>query len=42
MGGDQDYIAPIMTKGLNTYQFGNNAYSKACYCLKYFKRNHYG
>lgn len=28
MGGDQDYIAPIMTKGLNTYQFGNNAYSK--------------
>jgi len=28
MGGDQDYIAPIMTKGLNTYQFGSNAYSK--------------
>lgn len=28
MGGNQDYIAPIMTKGLNTYQFGNNAYSK--------------
>ena len=28
MGGDQDYIAPIMTKGLNTYQFGNNAYGK--------------
>ena len=27
MGGDQDYIAPIMTKGLNTYQFGNNAFS---------------
>ncbi len=28
MGGDQDYIAPIMTKGLNTHQFGNNAYGK--------------
>ncbi|MEN8885383.1 MAG: M1 family metallopeptidase [Winogradskyella sp.] len=28
MGGDQDFIAPIMTKGLNTYQFGSNAYSK--------------
>ncbi|WP_452601844.1 M1 family metallopeptidase [Pontimicrobium sp. MEBiC06410] len=28
MGGDQDFIAPIMTKGLNTYQFGNNAYGK--------------
>ncbi|WP_115461379.1 M1 family aminopeptidase [Winogradskyella aurantiaca] len=28
MGGDQDYIAPIMSKGLNTYQFGNNAYGK--------------
>ena len=28
MGGEQDYIAPIMTKGLNTYQFGNNAYGK--------------
>ncbi|MFD1063191.1 M1 family metallopeptidase [Winogradskyella litorisediminis] len=28
MGGNQDYIAPIMTKGLNTYQFGSNAYSK--------------
>ncbi len=28
MGGDQDYIAPIMTKGLNTYNFGANAYSK--------------
>jgi len=28
MGGEQDYIAPIMTKGLNTYQFGNNAYAK--------------
>ena len=28
MGGDQDYIAPIMTKGLNTYSFGANAYAK--------------
>ena len=28
MSGDQDFIAPIMTKGLNTYQFGANAYSK--------------
>jgi hypothetical protein len=28
MGGEQDFIAPIMTKGLNTYQFGNNAYGK--------------
>ncbi len=28
MAGDQDYLAPIMTKGLNTYNFGANAYSK--------------
>ena len=28
MGGDQNFIAPIMTKGLNTYQFGSNAYAK--------------
>ena len=28
MGGNQDFIAPIMTKGLNTHQFGSNAYSK--------------
>ncbi|MFT5102552.1 MAG: hypothetical protein ACI86C_000192 [Candidatus Latescibacterota bacterium] len=28
MGGDQDEMAPIMTKGLNTYSFGNNAYGK--------------
>ncbi len=28
MAGDQDFIAPIMTKGLNTYNFGANAYSK--------------
>lgn len=33
MGGNQDYIAPIMTKGLNTYQFGNNAYSKPATAL---------
>ncbi len=28
MAGDQDRIAPIMTKGLNTYNFGSNAYGK--------------
>lgn len=28
MSSSQDFIAPIMSKGLNTYQFGNNAYSK--------------
>ena len=28
MAGDQDRLAPIMTKGLNTYNFGANAYSK--------------
>ena len=28
MAGDQDNLAPIMTKGLNTYDFGSNAYSK--------------
>ncbi|MEZ4778421.1 MAG: M1 family metallopeptidase [Flavobacteriaceae bacterium] len=28
MAGDQDKLAPIMTKGLNTYNFGANAYSK--------------
>lgn len=28
MAGDQNYIAPIMSKGLNTYQFGSNAYGK--------------
>ena len=33
MGGDQDYIEPIMTKGLNTYQFGNNAYGKPATAL---------
>ena len=33
MEGNQDYIAPIMTKGLNTYQFGNNAYGKPATAL---------
>lgn len=28
MAGDQSRIAPIMSKGLNTYQFGSNAYGK--------------
>ncbi len=28
MAGDQSSLAPIMTKGLNTYNFGANAYSK--------------
>jgi hypothetical protein len=28
MSGDQSSIAPIMTKGLNTYNFGANGYSK--------------
>lgn len=28
MGGDQDFISPIMSKGLNVHQFGNNAYGK--------------
>jgi hypothetical protein len=33
MEGNQDRIAPIMTKGLNTYQFGNNAYGKPATAL---------
>ena len=33
MGGNQDFIAPIMTKGLNTHQFGNNAYGKPATAL---------
>ena len=33
MSSDQDYIAPIMTKGLNTYQFGANAYGKPATAL---------
>ncbi len=28
MASDQDNMAPIMTKGLNTYSFGANAYAK--------------
>ncbi len=28
MSGDQSSIAPIMTKGLNTFNFGSNGYSK--------------
>jgi hypothetical protein len=28
MAGDQDQLAPIMTKGLNTFNFGANGYSK--------------
>ncbi|MGJ5642058.1 M1 family metallopeptidase [Formosa sp. S-31] len=33
MSGDQDHIAPIMTKGLNTYNFGANAYGKPATAL---------
>jgi len=33
MSGNQDYIAPIMSKGLNTHQFGNNAYGKPATAL---------
>lgn len=33
MSGDQRYIAPIMSKGLNTYQFGSNAYGKPATAL---------
>ncbi|WP_455170176.1 M1 family metallopeptidase [Aegicerativicinus sediminis] len=33
MAGNQDSIAPIMTKGLNTYQFGSNAYGKPATAL---------
>ncbi|EDM45239.1 putative aminopeptidase [unidentified eubacterium SCB49] len=33
MAGDQDFIAPIMTKGLNTYNFGANAYAKPATAL---------
>ena len=42
MGGNQDYIAPIMTKGLNTYQFGSNAYSKPATGLNILTRNSNG
>jgi hypothetical protein len=33
MAGDQNFIAPIMSKGLNTYQFGSNAYGKPATAL---------
>ncbi len=33
MGGNQDFIAPIMTRGSDTYQFGNNAYGKPATAL---------
>lgn len=33
MGGDQNFIAPIMTKGINVYQLGNNAYGKPAVAL---------
>ena len=33
MSGNQDFIAPIMSKGLNTYSFGNNAYGKPATAL---------
>ena len=33
MSRNQDIIAPIMSKGLNTYSFGNNAYGKPATAL---------
>ncbi|WP_445734169.1 M1 family metallopeptidase [Mariniflexile sp.] len=33
MGGDQDFISPIMSKGLNVHQFGDNAYGKPATAL---------
>lgn len=33
MAGDQTQLAPIMTKGLNTYNFGANAYAKPATAL---------
>lgn len=33
MGIDQDQLEPIMSKGLNTHQFGNNAYGKPATAL---------
>ncbi|AFL79993.1 hypothetical protein Aeqsu_0481 [Aequorivita sublithincola DSM 14238] len=33
MAGDQGQLAPIMTKGLNTYNFGANAYAKPATAL---------
>tara|TARA_R110002050_G_scaffold300804_1_gene472988 strand:- start:11812 stop:14100 length:2289 start_codon:yes stop_codon:yes gene_type:complete len=33
MGGDQDFIAPIMSKGLNVFNFSENAYGKPATAL---------
>ncbi|MDN3724557.1 M1 family metallopeptidase [Aequorivita sp. SDUM287046] len=33
MAGDQSQLAPIMTKGINTYNFGANAYAKPATAL---------
>tara|TARA_R110001592_G_scaffold282125_1_gene549812 strand:+ start:4116 stop:6374 length:2259 start_codon:yes stop_codon:yes gene_type:complete len=33
MGGDQDFIAPIMSKGLDVFNFGENAYGKPATAL---------
>ncbi len=33
MSGDQSKIAPIMSKGDNVYEFGNNAYGKPATAL---------
>ena len=39
MAGDQRYIAPIMTKGINTYQFGSNAYGKPATALNILRES---
>lgn len=33
MGGNQDFISPIMSKGINVHQFGENAYGKPATAL---------
>lgn len=33
MGGNQDFISPIMSKGLHVHQFGENAYGKPATAL---------
>jgi hypothetical protein len=33
MSGDQDQISPIMSKGMNVHQFGNNGYGKPATAL---------
>ncbi len=33
MGGEQDFLEPIMTKGLNVHNFGENAYGKPATAL---------